>query len=68
MKFETKKSDIHGTGVFTLVPLKKNTTLILLDTLKDNMILDLGKDKGFKIIEIGMGVGGTIKKIDTYER
>ena len=32
------------------------------------MVLDLGKDKGFKIIKIGMGIGGTIKEIDTYER
>jgi hypothetical protein len=31
------------------------------------MVMDLGKGKGYKIIKIGEGMGGTIK-FDTYER
>ncbi len=34
------------------------------------MVMDLGKGKGYKIVKIGEGIGGTIRasKFDTYER
>lgn len=45
MQFEVKKSDIHGMGVFTPVPQPKNKTLFLLDSIKDEITVDLGKNK-----------------------